>query len=191
MLGNHFEKNFFHASWSFVSHCKRRVQKTALASITKLVSKGRKEIIAGFTLLELMVVVAILGTIAAIAIPAYSTYINKARITKAIGDIGTLQKDIMVYELGEGSLPDTLNDIGWENLLDPYGHPYQYLNFATMDKGKGKKRKDQWLVPLNTDYDLYSMGRDGESVAPLTADASHDDIVRADDGRFIGLASEF
>ena len=46
-------------------------------------------------------------------------------------------------------------------------------------------------VPLNTDYDLYSMGRDGKSKTPLTASESHDDIVRALDGEFVGLASEF
>ena len=52
-------------------------------------------------------------------------------------------------------------------------------------------RKDRFLVPLNTDYDLYSMGKDGESTAPLTARQSRDDIIRADNGGFIGLASEF
>ena len=54
-----------------------------------------------------------------------------------------------------------------------------------------KPRKDRFLVPINSDYDLFSMGKDGESVAPLTAKASRDDVVRASDGAFIGLASNF
>jgi general secretion pathway protein G len=47
------------------------------------------------------------------------------------------------------------------------------------------------VVPINSDYDLYSMGKDGESVPPLTARASRDDVIRANDGAYIGLASEF
>jgi general secretion pathway protein G len=52
-------------------------------------------------------------------------------------------------------------------------------------------RKDRFLVPLNTDFDLYSVGRDGESVPALTAAKSRDDVVRAANGSFIGLASKF
>jgi len=64
------------------------------------------------------------------------------------------------------------------------------LNITTTN-GKGKVRKDHNLVPLNSDYDLYSMGKDGKSVSPLTAKASRDDIVRANNGAFVGLASEY
>ena len=73
---------------------------------------------------------------------------------------------------------------------DPWGNDYQYLNIAK-EKGKGKLRKDKNLVPINSDFDLYSMGPDGSSVAPLTARASRDDIVRANDGGFVGLAGNF
>lgn len=52
-------------------------------------------------------------------------------------------------------------------------------------------RKDRFLHPINSDYDLYSMGKDGESVEPLTAKKSHDDVIRANDGSFVGLAVEF
>lgn len=55
----------------------------------------------------------------------------------------------------------------------------------------GKPRKDRFLHPINSDYDLYSMGKDGESVEPLTAKKSHDDVIRANDGSFVGLAVEF
>ncbi len=52
-------------------------------------------------------------------------------------------------------------------------------------------RKDKFLVPINTDFDLYSMGEDGKSVPPLTAKASRDDIIRANDGGYIGPASGY
>jgi len=89
-----------------------------------------------------------------------------------------------------GQLPDDLAQIGYGSLLDPWGNPYQYLNHSTM-KGNGKARKDRFLVPLNDDYDLYSMGQDGVSVSPITAKPSQDDILRASDGSYLGLASQF
>jgi general secretion pathway protein G len=46
-------------------------------------------------------------------------------------------------------------------------------------------------VPLNSTFDLYSKGRDGQSQPPLTATASQDDIVRATDGNYVGLASRY
>jgi general secretion pathway protein G len=57
--------------------------------------------------------------------------------------------------------------------------------------GIGGARKDRFLVPINSDFDLYSMGKDGESLGPLTAITSHDDIIRANDGGYYGLASDF
>ncbi len=52
-------------------------------------------------------------------------------------------------------------------------------------------RKDRFLVPINCDFDLYSVGPDGESKIPLTAKQSHDDIIRAGDGAYVGVASDF
>ncbi len=52
-------------------------------------------------------------------------------------------------------------------------------------------RKDRFLHPINSDYDLYSMGKDGRTTEALTAKMSHDDIIRANDGGFVGLASQF
>ena len=55
----------------------------------------------------------------------------------------------------------------------------------------GQWRKDKNIVPINTDFDLYSIGKDGNSVAPLTAKPSRDDIIRANDGAFVGLVSVY
>ena len=93
----------------------------------------------------------------------------------------------------DGIYPQSLADVDGEDfsqVLDPWGNPYQYLNIAQGGPG-GKVRKDKFLVPLNTDFDLYSMGRDGESLAPLTAKASHDDIIRANNGGYVGLAVDY
>ena len=149
-----------------------------------------KKLLGGFTLIELMVVIAILGTITGIAIPAYQTYIERARVAKAIAEVDMMQGEIAAYMTDKGELPNALNDIGRGNLLDPWENNYKYYNFATA-AGRGQMRKDRFMVPLNTDYDLYSMGKDGKTRPPLTAADSHDDIIRANDGRFIGLASEY
>lgn len=55
----------------------------------------------------------------------------------------------------------------------------------------GSARKDGNLVPINTYYDLCSVGKDGKTKLPLRAKDSHDDIIYANDGDYIGLASEF
>jgi general secretion pathway protein G len=137
-----------------------------------------------------MLVVAIIGTLAAIAIPSYLHYIYQAEVTKAIGDIAVIARELEAYRYDNGQFPDTLATIGRQDFDDPWGAPYQYLNMANVS-GKGAMRKDHHLVPLNTDFDLYSMGRNGTSQPPLTAKASYDDILRANNGAFIGLASEY
>ena len=109
---------------------------------------------------------------------------------QAMADIYSIDTKIAAYELiNNGRSPDSLAEIGMDGLLDPWGNPYQYLNLSNM-KGKGMARKDHSLVPINSDYDLYSMGKDGKSVSPLTAKVSRDDIVRANNGRFVGKASD-
>lgn len=143
-----------------------------------------------FTLVEILIAVAILGVLAAIALPAYDDHRERLRIAEAVTDIGAMQVQIKQFIDDNRTPPDDLAQVGQAGKLDPWGNPYQYLNLITM-KGKGQARKNRNLVPINSDFDLYSMGKDGASVGPLTAKASRDDIVRANDGRFIGLAREY
>lgn len=146
----------------------------------------------GFTLVELMVVIAMLGILSGIGTMNYVDYLEKARILKAVAEIEILEKEIMAYQLEYGSLPQTLADMDRQDLLDPWGNPYQYLNFDTLiGGGVGMKRKDRWNNPLNLDFDLYSMGPDGLSQTALTAAQSRDDIVRANSGQYIGPASDY
>lgn len=142
----------------------------------------------GFTVIELLAVVAIIGALATIAIPQIQASVEKAKVARAIGDIRAIQTDLD----GQDSLPDNLGAVGRSGLTDPWGNPYQYLRFAAKAHGPpAGARKDRFLVPINSTYDLYSMGADGSSTAALTAKASRDDIIRANDGGYIGLASKF
>jgi len=167
-----------------MSHRKREENSPRLSPVMRLPKRG-------FTLVELTLTVAIVATLAGIAVPVYFSYLDKARIAVATADIHTLQVKIQMYQDAYGKVPDNLTDLK-EIGSDPWGNDYQYLSFAAAGPGwKGKARKDKFLVPLNSTYDLYSKGKDGQSKLPLTAKASKDDIIRASDGAFIGLASEF
>ena len=138
-----------------------------------------------------MISMAVILTLAALAVPNLMSAWNQARTAKAIGDINTIEDEIAAYQnLNSGSLPNDLSQIGYGNYLDPWGTPYQYLNHTNM-KGNGQARKDRFLVPLNSDYDLYSMGPDGKSSPPITAHPSQDDIIRAADGSYVGPAADF
>lgn len=137
--------------------------------------------------MELLAVTAIVGALATLAIPRVWAAVEKARVARAIGDIRALSADLD----GQDTLPDNLGGIGRSGMLDPWGNPYAYNKF---DKAKGVPpgaRRDRFLVPINSSYDLYSMGKDGDSKAPLNAKASLDDVIRANDGGFIGLAAKF
>ena len=141
-------------------------------------------------MIELMIVVGIIGTLAAIATPNYLSYRQKALMLKVVTEIKLIERELILYQIDNFDLPISLAQIGLDTLRDPWGNPYQYLNFATVN-GNGKKRKDLSMVPVNTNFDLYSMGRDGKSSTPFTAKASRDDIVRANDGGYIGSVSNY
>ncbi len=142
----------------------------------------------GFTWLEMLIATAVLGVLMAIAVPMYADYRERARIAKAVSEIGDLQSRIIDYQRENRQLPPDLATVGAGGLLDPWGNSYVYLDYA--QKGV-KPRKDKWLKPLNTDFDLFSVGKDGDFKENMNAKESADDVVRAWDGRFIGLGKDF
>lgn len=151
----------------------------------------------GVTLIEFGVVLAIIGTLAAIVSTSYLSYLERVRVTRAVLEIKNLATALSGYLASGEELPATLAAASLGAPMDPWGSPYQYLPLAGTGGGGGgggppaQARKDRFLVPINTDFDLYSMGKDGQSVPPLTAAQSRDDVVRAADGAYIGLASKF
>ena len=75
--------------------------------------KGSK----GFTLLELLVVVAIIGVLAAIAIPTYNSYINSAKRTLAYGALDTVRKTLESFHIDYQQYPTTIDfTTGKDNL---------------------------------------------------------------------------
>jgi general secretion pathway protein G len=143
-----------------------------------------------FTLIELMFAVAIMGVLALVGFPAYSDHLERSRVTQAITDILIMNSQLQRIKNDTALYPEDLSAIGAAGKLDPWGRPYQYLNIET-GTDHSRPRKDRNLRPLNSDFDLYSMGKDGDSRAPLNARASRDDVLRANDGRWVNLASKY
>lgn len=139
-------------------------------------------------MVELVIAVAIMGILASIAAPLSAGYIYRVQVCRAVTDIRVIEKAIACHYLEDDDYPDTLNEVGYGTFLDPWGVPYRYMKIAGDKQVIGKARKNRFLVPINGDYDLYSIGKDGLTVTPLTAKKSYDDVVRANDGEFVGLA---
>lgn len=117
---------------------------------------------AGFTLLELLVVLVILGLLAAVATPQVLKYLSKARTQSAALQIHDLSAALDLYRLDVGHYPSQEEGLAslveapattanWngpyvkkrEMLKDPWGHPYNYL-----------------IPGQHGDFDLYSLGAD-------------------------------
>lgn len=119
----------------------------------------------GFTLIELMLVVVIIGALVAMVMPRLSGRGEQARIAAAKADVGAnIATALKMYELDNGQFPSTeeglsalmtktLSAANWngpyleKKPIDPWGREYKY-------KSPGQHRP--------ADYDLYSLGRDGQ-----------------------------
>ena len=133
--------------------------------------------------------VAIIGILMGMGVPKYRDIVERARVAKATGDLRAILIDLQARD----SLPSSLAAIGRGTMVDPWGNAYVYFPFPPT-KGKAPPngaRRDRFLVPINTRFDLYSKGKDGQTTLALTAKASRDDVVVANDGGFIGLASKY
>ena len=118
----------------------------------------------GFTLLELMVVVVIIGVLAALIAPKVIEHAEDAKVTAAKVDISSLMNTLKLYKLDNGRYPTAEQGLdalvnrptsgpvssNWKQELDklkndPWGHPYQYANPGT-----------------HGEIDVFSFGADGQ-----------------------------
>ena len=141
------------------------------------------------TLIEMLTAVTIVVILASGGVASYTFAVDASNNAKAVADIATIGARVIAYQLSNDRWPATLAEIGWDD-NDPWDHPYRYLSFAG-GVDRSAARKDRNLVPVNSFFDLYSMGKDGASVPPFTAGVSQDDIVWANDGSFVGLAENY
>jgi general secretion pathway protein G len=137
---------------------------------------------AGFTLIEIMVVVIIIGLLAGIVVPNVMDSLDKANVQKARADFKTLQTALKLYRIDNFNYPST--EQGLESLVskpsiapvprnyksngyvetlprDPWGNEYQY-----MSPGEAHE------------YDIYSLGADGVS----GGEGQNADLTVWDDG---------
>jgi general secretion pathway protein G len=154
------------------------------------VKAAAKSSARGLTLVELVLVIGVIAVLLSIGGPAWQNYRNKLRIDQAKRDIIMIAAGVERHWQDARAYPDSLAEAGFGTQRDPWGNAYGYVNLGD-PRARGLARKDHSLVPINTDFDLYSMGPDGQTAPPLTARFSRDDIVRANNGAFVGPAAEY
>ena len=153
-------------------------------------AKWRGQNPGGFTLIELLITVALAALLAMVAASQFSTYVDRSRIAAARGDIVMLETLIIRYRTSnDGALPAALSQVAPAAMRDPWDRPYIYTRLSGPGS-RGAARKDRKLNPLNSDYDLFSAGKNGVFSTQISSRDSLDDILRVRDGAFIGLASE-
>lgn len=161
----------------------------AAGAMAKADNSRRRQ--SAFTLIELLIAIAVIGALSAIAIPNYRDYKERARVVQAVADIARIAQALGAYHTENRTYPTSLGALGIALPTDPWGNAYAYLAIdVDPPPNVGQRRKDKNLNPLNSDFDLYSKGPDGQTQKQLTAAKARDDVVRAGNGSFIGVASK-
>ena len=140
---------------------------------------------SGWTLIELFTILAIISILAVFAFFAYKNYHQKAKIVNAVATLTNIEKEIEIYLIDKMTLPPDLSFISLPTNRDPWNHPYVYQPDLSITS------RVRVGVDINSGYDLYSMGQDGLSNPDIDAVESRDDIIRANNGRFKGLAERY
>lgn len=145
---------------------------------------------SGFTLVEMLAAMLIVGILMGIAIPKLFQSLDKTRQARAIVELEYMQQQIEIYRNLKGKVPDQWSDLAAGAIpSDPWGRSYVYNSHGFVSSLLF--RTNGPLIPINTDYDLYSMGKDGISLANILLLGSTDDIVRADNGAFFGIVTDY
>ncbi len=144
--------------------------------------------IHGFTLIEMLIAIAILGIIASLAIPSFSDYVDRTNNADAMSDISVIQGAIERFQVANNRFPNNLAEIGLATKVDAWGNTYSYINLFNFPGNIRGARRDLLNIPINSDYDLYSKGKDTLTRQPISGT---DDIVRGRNGRFIGEAEDY
>lgn len=171
---------------AFHARCIRGV----FSSVRKRLASSRSVEITGFTLIELLIVMAIISILATIGFIKYSGFIDQTKETKAIADVKQIAQLIEDFREAKGRYPVDLSELERGEFKDPWGNPYQYVYIADDDKkgkDKQKARRDRNQKPINTYFDLWSNGADGDYQQQVNGAKSRDDIIYAWDGEFVGL----
>ncbi|EDY86357.1 general secretion pathway protein G [gamma proteobacterium HTCC5015] len=117
----------------------------------------------GFTLIEIMVVIVILGIMASFVAPKFFGKVDEARRTKAQNDIAAISSALDLYKLNNFDYPTTdqgLRALVSKPTVGPEPRSWeQFLDKVPMDPWE---REYQYISPgEHGEYDLYSLGKDG------------------------------
>lgn len=165
-------------------------QKVAWVSKAGGKRRGANRACAGFTFVELIIVMGIILVVGAMAVPALKDAIKSAKLARSVADVRTIGDTALGYAAEYGYGPNNLAEIWYDKQMDPWGHPYQYrvINDST---DPALLRTDRFGVPINQFFDLYSLGADGLTAVQITDAAGQDDVIWAADGVYMGIASNY
>jgi prepilin-type N-terminal cleavage/methylation domain-containing protein len=135
----------------------------------------------GFTLVELILVLALIGILATMSVPLYNNYTDKAKNAAAISDIGVLSNEITAFSLDHNyAKPLNLGEIGRDKLHDPWKRNYEYRSIGVL--------KDEYGVLLNgNSFDVFSKGKNGDTADVGGVPETKDDIARMGNGNSVGM----
>lgn len=126
----------------------------------------------GFTLVELLIVIVVVALMSTVAMPLYESYALRAKTSDATTDMLRIQMAIEHFESNNFHLPDSLADIGMQDLVDPWGHTYVYERKVAGEQSiepdeafEGQIRIFKNLNLAQLGYELSSAGPQGEDSA--------------------------